>query len=56
MVEGHERELGYFCLSELKSVRGPLGVPIERDLYWRPKTLKEIAPEMFAPEERPEQA
>jgi len=56
LVEGHEKELGYFCLSELESVRGPLGLPIERDLYWRPKTLEDIAPEMFAPEERPEQA
>ena len=56
LVEGHEKELGYFCLSELESVRGPLGLPIERDLYWRPKMLEEIVPGMFAPEERPEQA
>ena len=47
LVDGHERELGYFMLGELEEVRGPLGLPIERDLYWRPKTLKEIAPEMF---------
>ena len=47
LVEGHEKELGYFSLAELKSVRGGLGLPIERDMYWQPKTLEEIAPEMF---------
>ena len=49
LVEGHERELGYFSLSELEKVRGPLGLKIERDLYWQPKTLEEIAPELFTP-------
>ena len=47
LVFGHEREFGYFLLSELEEVRGPLGLPIERDLYFKPKTLAEIAPEMF---------
>jgi hypothetical protein len=47
LVDGLARELGYFSLSELESVRGPLGLPVERDLYWQPKTLEEIAPEMF---------
>jgi hypothetical protein len=47
LVEGHEKELGYFVLSELEEVRGPMGLPIERDLYFKPKTLEEIAPEMF---------
>jgi hypothetical protein len=47
LVEGHEKELGYFLLSELEEVRGPMGLPIERDLYWQPKMLEEIAPEMF---------
>ena len=49
LVDGLEKELGYFSLSELKKVRGSLGLPIERDLYWRPKTLEEIAPELFTP-------
>ena len=48
LVDGHERELGYFVLSELEEVRGPLALPIERDLYWQAKTLAEIAPEMFS--------
>ncbi len=47
LVDGHEKELGYFSLSELQSVKGPLGLSIERDLYWQPKTLCEIAPELF---------
>ncbi len=49
----HERELGYFSLRELESVRGALGLPIERDLYWRPKTLREIAPALFSREDAP---
>ena len=47
LVEGHCKELGYVNLSQLESVKGPLGLPIERDMYWQPKTLEEIAPEMF---------
>lgn len=50
LVDGHFKELGYFNLSELESVRGPMGLPIERDLYWQPKTLEEIAPELFSSE------
>ncbi len=47
LVEGFEKELGYFSLSGLGSARGPMGLPIERDLYWKPKKLNEIAPELF---------
>jgi hypothetical protein len=50
LVFGHEREFGYFLLSELESVNGPLGLPIERDLYFQPKTLQEIEPQMFKEE------
>ena len=39
LVDGHEREFGYFSLDELEEVRGPLGLKIERDLYWRPTPL-----------------
>lgn len=31
LVDGHEKELGYFTLSDLMSVRGPAGLKIERD-------------------------
>ena len=42
LVSGFEVELGYFSLLELQSVKGSLGLPIERDLYYEPKTLKEL--------------
>ena len=42
LVSGFEVELGYFSLSELQSVKGSLGLPIERDLYYEPKTLQEL--------------
>jgi hypothetical protein len=47
LVDGLVKELGYFRLSEIESVRGPMGLPVERDLWWEPKTLEEIAPELF---------
>jgi hypothetical protein len=42
LVSGFEVELGYFSLSELESVKGPMGLPIERDLHYQPKTLQEL--------------
>lgn len=36
-----EGEFGYFSLSELRSVKGPLGLGIERDLYFTPCPLRE---------------
>jgi hypothetical protein len=53
LVDGHFKELGDFSLAELESARGPMGLPIERDLHWTPKTLKEIAPEMFTERNEP---
>ena len=47
LVDGQCRELGYFSLSELENLKNPLGLTVERDLYWQPKRLEEIAPEMF---------
>ncbi len=40
-------ELGAVSIRELEALRGPLGLPIERDLYWTPKPLETIAPELF---------
>ncbi|NLI11643.1 MAG: DUF2958 domain-containing protein [Peptococcaceae bacterium] len=37
-----ETELGYFSLSEFQSIKDPLGLPVERDLHFEPKTLKEL--------------
>ena len=42
LVDGFEKELGYFSLSELESVKGPYGLKIERDLYFVPTTLKQL--------------
>ncbi len=36
VVVGHEREFGYFSLDELESIRGPIGLPVERDLHFKP--------------------
>ena len=41
-VVGHEREWGYFFLADLESVRGPLKLPIERDLYFTRCRFSEI--------------
>ena len=38
-VVGFDEELGYFRLSELRQARGPLGMPIERDLHFQPTRL-----------------
>jgi hypothetical protein len=38
-VIGHEAELGYFSLDELEALRGPLGLPVERDLSFEPTPL-----------------
>ena len=42
LVDGFEKELGYFSLSELKSIKGPFGLKIERDLYFKPTELKAL--------------
>ena len=43
LVEGFEKEIGYFDLTELAETTVFGGVPaVERDLYWEPRTLGEI--------------
>ena len=46
-VDGIYPEMGYFSLSELEGVGGPLGLRIERDLYWEPKPLSEVQKEVM---------
>ena len=41
-VVGDFPELGYFSLSELLANRGKLGLPVERDLYFKPCRLSEV--------------
>jgi len=52
LVAGQGRQLDYFWLSDFERVHGPTGLPVERDPHWRPKTLAEIAPEMFKTQEK----
>jgi hypothetical protein len=42
LVVGQDIELGYFSLSELRSVRGPWGLPIERDRHFSPTSLEAL--------------
>ena len=42
LVNGFEVELGYFSLKELEEAKGPLGLPIERDIYFEPTTMAEV--------------
>ncbi|MGI8423145.1 MAG: DUF2958 domain-containing protein [Chloroflexota bacterium] len=39
LVDGFERELGYFLLEDLETTRGGLGLPIERDVWFTPRPL-----------------
>jgi len=42
LVDGFEKELGYFSLAELESVRGAFGLPVERDLWFEPTPISEL--------------
>jgi len=48
-VVGQFAELGYFTLSQLQSVRGGLGLEVERDRWFRPKRLSEVKTELGIP-------
>jgi len=37
-------EWGPFSLDELEAVRGPLGLGIERDMYWTERPISKCAP------------
>ena len=41
-VKGFESELGYFSLSELESIKGALGLRVERDISFKPTALEII--------------
>ena len=42
LVDGFEKEWGYFSLSELESVKRPGGLGIERDMYFGDKTIGDL--------------
>ena len=41
-VSGLEEECGYSLLSRLSAVRGPLRLPVERDLHFSPAPFSEV--------------
>lgn len=43
LVDGFELEWGTFSLSEMQSVKGPLGLGIERDLYFGMPLMKDVS-------------
>ena len=42
LVDGHEKEWGYFTLNELTAIRGRFGLRIERDYHFGIPTVKEL--------------
>ena len=46
LVDGLEVEFGTFSLKELQAVRGPLGLPIERDLSFTSIPLDQLYQEL----------
>jgi hypothetical protein len=45
VVSPFESELGYISLSEIKEVKGSLGIGVERDLSFKPQLLSKITNE-----------
>jgi len=41
-ITGPEPEWGYFSLRELESTRGPMGLSIERDRYFKPGRFADV--------------
>lgn len=42
VISPFESELGYFSLNEIKSIKGSLGLSVERDLSFKPTKLSTI--------------
>jgi hypothetical protein len=42
LVDGMALEYGYWMLHELEKYEGPLGIGIERDTSWTPKTARSV--------------
>jgi hypothetical protein len=42
LAVGFETELGYISIAELREAKGPLGLKIERDLWWRPRPITQV--------------
>jgi len=42
LASGNDVEFGIFALSDLESIRGGFGLPLERDRYYKPTSLREL--------------
>ena len=42
VISPFESELGYFSLNEIKSIKGSLGLSVERDILFKPTKLSTI--------------
>lgn len=45
LVNGFEKELGYIDLAELANAKGRMGIGLELDMHWLPRTLTECRKE-----------
>jgi hypothetical protein len=52
-VYGDFGEWGYFMLNTLEAIRGPIGLPIERDLGFKPAPWSEVKARYEATHKRP---
>ena len=48
IVDGHAVEMGSFSMKELESIQLPLGMGIERDMYFEPVPASELWKELNA--------
>ena len=42
IVDGLDKEYGYFTLSQLQSLRGQWGLTVERDMYFKPTQVGDL--------------
>jgi hypothetical protein len=42
LIDGFEKELGYFSLNEIEQIKGPMGLEVERDISFQPTKLKNL--------------
>ena len=42
LVDGLEKEFGYFTLNQVQEVRGKFGLPVERDLLFETTDVEEL--------------
>jgi len=48
LVDGFEKEVGYWGLEELEDIKGPFGLKIERDRHFTPTPISKLMEEHTA--------